>query len=190
MSTILHILLLALAFFRPIVTMLDLSSSRACIYLRIAPSVLHYTSVDSFPNLVDEVVSCVRPTHHTHTHTHPHTHTPTHTHTHTHTTRSAFREFEESDDLGVAVLSGRGGNFCAGYDLKELAGTPVENILGDFGVGPAPMVSSESKISYFMVVHIQLAALLALITSAYFVLFKLVQFLASSDVLYCLLACV
>ena len=122
-------------------------------------------------------------------HTTPtHTHPPTHTHTHT--THSAFREFEESDDLGVAVLSGRGGNFCAGYDLKELAGTPVENILGDFGVGPAPMVSSESKISYFMVVHIQLAALLALITSAYFVLFKLVQFLASSDVLYCLLACV
>ena len=91
-------------------------------------------------------MSCVRQTHHTHPHTHAHTHT--NTHTHTHTTHSAFREFEESDDLGVAVLSGRGGNFCAGYDLKELAGTPVESILGDFGVGPAPMVSSESKYSY------------------------------------------
>ena len=71
------------------------------------------------------------------------------THTHTHTTHSAFSEFEESDALGVAVLSGRGGNFCAGYDLKELAGTPVESILGDFGVGPAPMISSESTLWWF-----------------------------------------
>ena len=157
MSTILHILLLALAFFRPIVTMLDLSSSRACIYLRIAPSVLHYTSVHylRFLNLFDEVVvtsiMCTSNTPHPPTPTHPPTHTHTHTHTHTDTrtpTPTLHSEFEESDDLGVAVLSGRGGNFCAGYDLKELAGTPVENILGDFGAGPAPMVSSESKYSY------------------------------------------
>ena len=92
-------------------------------------------------------MSCVRQTHHTHPHTR--THTQTNTHTHTHTTRSVFREFEESDDLGVAVLSGRGGNFCAGYDLKELAGTPVESILGDFGPGPAPMVSSESYLNLY-----------------------------------------
>ena len=41
----------------------------------------------------------------------------------------------------MAVLSGRGGNFCAGYDLKELATASVPNILTEYGVGPAPMVS-------------------------------------------------
>ena len=52
----------------------------------------------------------------------------------------AFMMFEESEECGVAVLSGRGGHFCAGYDLKELAGTSVASILGKYGLGPAPMV--------------------------------------------------
>lgn len=51
----------------------------------------------------------------------------------------AFKDFEEDKECGVAVLAGRGGNFCAGYDLKELAGTPVSDILGTFGLGPSPM---------------------------------------------------
>jgi len=33
---------------------------------------------------------------------------------------SAFQEFESSDDLRVAVLYGKGGTFCAGYDLKSV----------------------------------------------------------------------
>lgn len=53
--------------------------------------------------------------------------------------------FEESEECGVAVLSGRGGNFCAGYDLKELAGTSVKSILGEYAQGPAPMVSCSLK---------------------------------------------
>lgn len=48
--------------------------------------------------------------------------------------------FDESTDYGVAVLSGRGGNFCAGYDLKELAHTSVDNLLGKYGEGASPMV--------------------------------------------------
>ena len=44
----------------------------------------------------------------------------------------------------MAILCGRGGNFCGGYDLKELAtytNESVDNILGDYADGPAPLVS-------------------------------------------------
>lgn len=54
----------------------------------------------------------------------------------------AFQEFEDSEEYGVAVLTGRGGNFCAGYDLKELAGMEsARTVVGEYGVGPAPMVN-------------------------------------------------
>ena len=33
----------------------------------------------------------------------------------------AFKRFDADDGLGVAVLTGAGGYFCAGYDLKEAA---------------------------------------------------------------------
>ena len=31
-------------------------------------------------------------------------------------------------------------NFCAGYDLKELAHTSVDKLLGKYGEGASPMV--------------------------------------------------
>lgn len=34
---------------------------------------------------------------------------------------AAIRAFEQDDDLAVAVLWGRGGSFCAGADLREMA---------------------------------------------------------------------
>ena len=36
--------------------------------------------------------------------------------------RDAFRRFDTDASLAVAVLTGAGGTFCAGYDLKALAG--------------------------------------------------------------------
>lgn len=41
----------------------------------------------------------------------------------------------------MAVLTGRGRNFCAGYDLKELAAMEsARSVVGEYDVGPAPMV--------------------------------------------------
>jgi len=47
----------------------------------------------------------------------------------------AFRHFEEDSTLTVAVLTGAGGNFCAGFDLKTLA-AGVPNRLPEAGEGP------------------------------------------------------
>ena len=35
--------------------------------------------------------------------------------------RDAFRRFDQDESLSVAVLTGAGGTFCAGFDLKALA---------------------------------------------------------------------
>ena len=34
---------------------------------------------------------------------------------------ASFKRFEADDSLSVAILTGAGGNFCAGFDLKEVA---------------------------------------------------------------------
>lgn len=54
----------------------------------------------------------------------------------------AFRRFEADDDLSVAVLTGSGGVFCAGADLKAVAegrGNRVEPD-GDGPMGPTRLV--------------------------------------------------
>lgn len=33
---------------------------------------------------------------------------------------SAITDFENDEEAAVAIIFGEGGNFCAGYDLKEL----------------------------------------------------------------------
>ena len=59
----------------------------------------------------------------------------------------AFEKFNSSDVEHVAVLFGKGGNFCAGYDLKELStfdsgGGDVDLLEAHHEVenAPAPMV--------------------------------------------------
>jgi enoyl-CoA hydratase len=47
----------------------------------------------------------------------------------------AFRAFDANDDLAVAVLTGAGGTFCAGADLKSF-GTASANEVRDTGDGP------------------------------------------------------
>jgi enoyl-CoA hydratase len=47
----------------------------------------------------------------------------------------AFRAFDADDDLAVAVLTGAGGTFCAGADLKAFS-TPRRNVVRDDGDGP------------------------------------------------------
>ncbi|MEI8050808.1 MAG: crotonase/enoyl-CoA hydratase family protein [Actinomycetes bacterium] len=49
---------------------------------------------------------------------------------------SAFEDFEADDTASVAILTGRGGTFCAGADLKAV-GTPSGNQVTVNG--PAPM---------------------------------------------------
>jgi enoyl-CoA hydratase len=49
---------------------------------------------------------------------------------------AAFRSFDADPTLSVAVLTGTGGNFCAGFDLKALAdGTGPEVSEGDGPMG-------------------------------------------------------
>jgi enoyl-CoA hydratase len=49
----------------------------------------------------------------------------------------AFRKFERDDDAFVAVLTGAGGHFCAGADLKAMANEPQRaNRVAPDGDGP------------------------------------------------------
>ena len=48
----------------------------------------------------------------------------------------AFREFDTDPDADVAILTGTGGYFCAGADLKAVASEVAANRLGPEGDGP------------------------------------------------------
>ena len=48
---------------------------------------------------------------------------------------AAFRDFDANDELAVAVLTGAGRNFCAGFDLKALA-AGARYAVGETGPGP------------------------------------------------------
>jgi len=49
---------------------------------------------------------------------------------------AAFEAFDRDDELAVAVLTGAGGAFCAGADLKEIAGGGRQALSEE---GPGPM---------------------------------------------------
>src|SRR6185437_5591070 len=62
---------------------------------------------------------------------------------------AAFRRFDADTSLSVAILTGSGGYFCAGYDLKEVAGGRrahrVES--GDGPMGPTRLKLSKPVIA-------------------------------------------
>jgi enoyl-CoA hydratase len=51
--------------------------------------------------------------------------------------REAFFAFDADEGQSVAILTGRGGTFCAGYDLKVAAGRTTPPL--DNSAGPGPM---------------------------------------------------
>lgn len=53
--------------------------------------------------------------------------------------RQAFEAFEADDRLQVAVLTGAGGNFCAGADLTAMSDPGLRNEVEPTGTGPGPM---------------------------------------------------
>jgi enoyl-CoA hydratase len=64
----------------------------------------------------------------------------------------AFRRFDADDSLAVAVLTGAGGKFCAGADLKAMRGGDPSKITrvdpeGDGPVGPTRMLLSKPVIA-------------------------------------------
>jgi enoyl-CoA hydratase len=69
---------------------------------------------------------------------------------HAHLLTAAFSAFDTDDHASVAVLHGRGGNFCAGADLKAVArgevhvGAPGEGLAG---MGPTRMLLSKPVIA-------------------------------------------
>ena len=56
----------------------------------------------------------------------------------------AFRRFDDDDDLAVAVLTGAGGTFCAGADLKAVAEGNPNRVAPD---GDAPMGPTRVQLS-------------------------------------------
>jgi len=62
---------------------------------------------------------------------------------------AAFRDFDADDELSVAVLTGAGGNFCAGADLKAVAGDEGNRVEagGDGPLGPTRMILSKPVIA-------------------------------------------
>ena len=61
--------------------------------------------------------------------------------------RAAFQEFEDDDNVSVAVLAGAGGNFCAGADLAALGDPQRRNEVEPEGTGPGPMGPSRMLLS-------------------------------------------
>ena len=66
---------------------------------------------------------------------------------------AAFTELEERDDLHVGVLTGTGGHFCAGADLKAVAAGVIP--VHGYGEGPGPMGPSRLRLSKPVVAGIE-----------------------------------
>ncbi|WP_052889006.1 crotonase/enoyl-CoA hydratase family protein [Thermogemmatispora carboxidivorans] len=60
-----------------------------------------------------------------------------------------FRSFDDDAELAVAVLTGAGGSFCSGFDLKELSAgeTPRLESEGDGPLGPTRLLLQKPVIA-------------------------------------------
>lgn len=61
--------------------------------------------------------------------------------------RAAFERFESDDTLRVAILTGMGGNFCAGADLRAIGDPDLRNELDPKGGGSGPMGPTRMALS-------------------------------------------
>ncbi|WP_179401715.1 crotonase/enoyl-CoA hydratase family protein [Burkholderia guangdongensis] len=61
--------------------------------------------------------------------------------------RQAFLRFEADSALSVAILTGAGGNFCAGADLKAVGDPALSNEIDEKGTGLGPMGPSRMALS-------------------------------------------
>lgn len=61
--------------------------------------------------------------------------------------RQAFTDFEQNDELKVAVLWGEGGNFCAGADLEAVGDPDRRNDIEATGTAAGPMGPSRMELS-------------------------------------------
>ncbi|XP_064488837.1 probable enoyl-CoA hydratase isoform X2 [Ornithodoros turicata] len=62
--------------------------------------------------------------------------------------QNAFQEFEQDDSVAVAILHGKGGTFCAGFDLEELSQKENFNIpQGSSPMGPSHMLTKKPTIA-------------------------------------------
>lgn len=59
----------------------------------------------------------------------------------------AFLAFEADADASVAILTGNGSTFCAGYDLKSLSGDIPYEPEGDGPMGPSRMLTTKPVIA-------------------------------------------
>ena len=61
--------------------------------------------------------------------------------------RMAFERFESDEALRVAILTGSGGNFCAGADLSAVGDPALRNELDPHGGGTGPMGPTRMALS-------------------------------------------
>jgi enoyl-CoA hydratase len=66
---------------------------------------------------------------------------------------AAFEELDARDDLSVGVLTGSGGHFCSGADLKAVSAGAMA--LHEYGEGPGPMGPSRLRLSKPVVAGIE-----------------------------------
>ena len=77
----------------------------------------------------------------------------------------SFKEFEDDTDARVAVLTGNGGTFCAGFDLSFLASTgassnedAIRQTVNGAATHLGPMVSLKSSFFSTEVVELSLTS--------------------------------